>query len=131
MVMIQVNNSCINHYYPSLLGGSFLLHPRPSGTHAADTSQLPLAEGWSEVLDEATKSIYYWNATTQQSTWERPIATAGSVSSMDICSGDSKSASKKEDDDEEEKKQKALKAALEVRLMNVYYLGIRLCICAK
>jgi hypothetical protein len=34
---------------------------------------LPLAEGWSELVDEATGVLYFWNSATQESRWERPV----------------------------------------------------------
>lgn len=42
-----------------------------SGT---SNSNIELASGWKEVPDVATNRSYYWNTTTNETTWERPTA---------------------------------------------------------
>jgi hypothetical protein len=54
-------------------------HGTMDGLHrAAESSGGELPEGWSEVLDEASGNVYFFNKFTGESSWERP-QTKGSV----------------------------------------------------
>lgn len=46
--------------------------PAAPPTQAAGDTSAPLADGWSETTDPATGAVYYYNATTQESSWVRP-----------------------------------------------------------
>ncbi|KAG7359509.1 WW domain containing protein [Nitzschia inconspicua] len=36
---------------------------------------LPLLEGWVESFDESSGKTFYWNESTNETTWDRPVAT--------------------------------------------------------
>ena len=46
----------------------------------------PLPQGWTQISDSTGKSVYY-NATTQQSTYDRPTAPAAAASVDRSCCG--------------------------------------------
>ena len=49
----------------------------------------PLLDGWEELIDEANWLSYYFNDTTNEMTWERPIvvAVAAAATSLHLDGG--------------------------------------------
>mmetsp|Transcript_2464 Transcript_2464/g.4960 ORF Transcript_2464/g.4960 Transcript_2464/m.4960 type:complete len:599 (-) Transcript_2464:2207-4003(-) len=43
--------------------------------NAVETSPGALLDGWSEVADPASGTVYYYHTDTQETSWERPVAT--------------------------------------------------------
>jgi WW domain len=52
-----------------------------------DLPHAHLPEGWEEVLDEATGSVYYYNAIEDVSTWSRPAHEVGADRSATVNQG--------------------------------------------
>mmetsp|Transcript_12886 Transcript_12886/g.27163 ORF Transcript_12886/g.27163 Transcript_12886/m.27163 type:complete len:783 (+) Transcript_12886:176-2524(+) len=44
--------------------------------NAVETSPGALLDGWSEVADPASGTVYYYHTDTQETSWERPVAPA-------------------------------------------------------
>ena len=52
------------------IGGLVAAPPAPQATR----TESALPAGWQEVKDPQSGVLYYWNAQTSESTWERPVA---------------------------------------------------------
>ncbi|TMW64953.1 hypothetical protein Poli38472_009120 [Pythium oligandrum] len=58
------------------------------GSSTVVSTSTTLPDGWKEVADPTSGETYYWNETTNETTWEKPVATK------------SKTESNEEEDDE-------------------------------